>query len=694
MGEMKEFIIRERKRLALSSIILVLLLIVIFLSSNLPINIAIGMDVEEMYATAEVVVEENGDRVSFHYSVRHHGELSYFLLVPYDFIRLEIQEIILTTDQPIPGSEIQVGYIMIRPIFRYNVQERLILSEREGLSPYYTYVITREQADRILQVTSSQNTSTFTLSAFLLIVFVLYVISLTRMLITKKILLSILLVLTLFSVAIAIWRSITFVWLFLVLLMVVGGIFYEDLKVKKKVVICVIYGAALLLTFSRLQYLSEHFYYVYDEPAHIGYIDYLVQNPTVLVPRFEEMNINAYQGATPEMVFTPENREGIGENYLGHPPLYYQMMRLVGGTDLGNGITLLNYTRMLLVSMMFFLVGTGIYMYIALSRFKDEVSTHLLVATGLCAYTFYVYSFSGLNNDALGFLAVAIFFLGAFRFAEGKYNLLTFFLVTTSISMAVLTKLNIGLSVFVIGIALLFTEVVLRKNYQLLKNWRLYVSFIAFIPPLVYNIKHYIEYHSFVASFPLYNPIGFREHIFFGDANAITPMEPVHIVSRMFRIITSRLLNEEVDRFIPRPITGTAMIPTNFLPNLPFILIFGGAALALFLMALKVFKPYKYRMIFIATAISVLVSIYFLVDIAYSNVFTTARLGGVQARYFHHTLPIAILSLAYLLEIMQSKFKDWIQSDYAEKFETMFKHMVVVTCVLLLFEKMVLSFIA
>jgi hypothetical protein len=78
---------------------------------------------------------------------------------------------------------------------------------------------------------------------------------------------------------------------------------------------------------------------------------------------------------------------------------------------------------------------------------------------------------------------------------------------------------------------------------------------------------------------------------------------------------------------------------------------------------------------------------------AYANVYTTARLGGVQARYFHHTLPIAVLSLAYLVDIVQLKFRDWIQSGYAPKFEKMFKHLIVLTCVWLLFEQMVLSFL-
>ena len=693
--QVKSFLLEEKRKIIIASTIVILLLAVIFFSNNNPINIAVGIGMKDMDATADIIVEHNGEPVALNYLARYYEDWGFFLLAPYDFIMLDIKEIVITTSQPIPYSEVQVGYILNRPVVRYHVQDTFTVTERENDSPFYTYIITREQADEILQITSSQTYSTIRLSAFVLVLFAIYLISITKMVITKKILIIITFALALLSIGIAVWRSITFVWIFFVALMALCGIFYEDVKIRKRILIYVIYGSAILLTISRLHYLGENFVYLFDESAHLSYIDYLVQNPTTLVPQFENMNIHGYEVVSGERWFRPENRQSIGLNYLGHPPLYYQIMRFIGGSNLGEGVTLLHYTRILLVSILFFLTGTGLYIYIALSRFKEEVTTHLLVATGLCAYTLYIYSFTGVNNDALGFLTVAIFFLGAFRFVEEKYNLLTFFLITTSISMAVLTKLNIGLTVFVIGIALLFTEVVLRKNYQLLRNWRLYLSFISFIPPLVYYIKHYFMYNTFVASLPLYNPMGFREHSFFGDVNYMVPLEPIHLGTIVFRMLSSRLLNEEGGYLlIPLVSPDQVMNPTNFLPNLPFVLLYGGAAVALFAMALKAFRSYKYSVIFTTTAISVLISIYFLADIVYSNVFTTARLGGVQVRYFFHTIPIAVLALAYLIEILREKFHVLIQESSLKRFQVSFNHILVIICVLVLFEKMVLSFIS
>ena len=97
---------------------------------------------------------------------------------------------------------------------------------------------------------------------------------------------------------------------------------------NRRRILFAVYGAALLY------FVLKQCYYIFcvggfpDQTAHISYLIYAVKFPFRL-PDFRAMTMYQYAGETGGLsLFTP--LEGVPD-YLGHPPLYYWLMSLLGG---------------------------------------------------------------------------------------------------------------------------------------------------------------------------------------------------------------------------------------------------------------------------------------------------------------------------------------------------------------------------
>lgn len=197
-----------------------------------------------------------------------------------------------------------------------------------------------------------------------------------------------------------------------------------------------------------------------DESYHIGYVAYLTQTNKI-IPQFSDMRALSVKGGSAHFASLPYY------NYLGHPPLYYHILRLAGAIKPNGNVMSLDTLRLRTFSNVIAMIAIAIVLYIGYSRIrKDRPYWHLFYAVGVMFIPMMVYDLAGINNDVLALLGCSIFFLGMLRFTEGKRGYLTFFLVAIGMCVALLSKLTAG-GVLVI-ITILFTGwyCFSTKNYK------------------------------------------------------------------------------------------------------------------------------------------------------------------------------------------------------------------------------------
>jgi hypothetical protein len=250
-----------------------------------------------------------------------------------------------------------------------------------------------------------------------------------------------------------------------------------------------------------------------DEIAHISYITYLESNPGI-IPDFKNMTILSQ--AAPPTVYTGNmsDRQGYSgtfifsksTNYLGHPPLYYQVMRLSGGIRIQGDTVIIDILRLREFSMSLATLAILLVFYIGYSRLGNRWALHLLYAAICVSVPMLAYDCAGINNDTLAFVGVSIYLLGILRFAENKQNFSTFLLLSLGVFVALLSKLTAGAIVILSLILFLLIYLWKEKNLRFLLSWR----FLATIPIYAFAILYFLLIHqqtgSFQPSLGLLNP--------------------------------------------------------------------------------------------------------------------------------------------------------------------------------------------
>lgn len=695
-------------KIGLATIIAILLSLIVLKTNHTPVNIAVSINTLDESSTAIIYTQHEDEKANLDYQSKNFENQSFFLFAPYDLNTLDPEKIEISTSVEIPDQTVEFGYLIktknknLKDVF--NVQKSFKLEKTINSENAYVYTITKEQLKTINSLSKQQNYVAKLIISLIVFLYFLFILSQLKLEFIKKFTLSIVSFLVYFAIMLMITsfdlELYSLISLFIIIILMILSLFREKIKFNKKIIIGFIYFATLVLSIGKLSLMNQNFYYLYDEDAHIGYIDSLTQNHTVLLPDFKNMHVINDNDGYPyfnhdakSMILTDANRSGKGENYLGHPPLYYQLMRIVGARDIGNGYTFINYQRMWVTTIAFIVIAMLIYIYIAFTRLKLSIPVHLMIATGLTTQTMMQGTFFGLNNDSLAFLTVAIFSLGAFRFIERKYNFLTYLLICAGISAAVLTKLTAGIAVVVIAILLLIYDIVKHKHLKILIQWQLWLSFFALIPSFIFYIKCYMKYHSFFLSFAGLNPIIYRKHPMFGDVDTRPLLEPFHTLSNMIGTIIKQLLG---DGGYSLNIASKKLYTINsFLPNIAWFILFGGAFLAFFLMMQKnIRKSNPYHQLFAFYIISFIVTFVVLINNIFSSSFNVARVAGYQPRYFYNYIPIVLLSFGFFIQMCSDSVKNVVNENYQEKTRSIASSLLILLCIWQLIEQTVIIFIS
>ena len=212
-----------------------------------------------------------------------------------------------------------------------------------------------------------------------------------------------------------------------------------------------IYILALLFFIFKMMYYSNYVGRFPDEPQHIAYIAYL-QETNKIIPEFKDMTQLELVGEDNSKNSALTIRNGYGGtfmlcskfNYLGHPPLYYQIMRLSGGVTVKGELVTIHLFRLRLFSMGIASLALLLALYIGWSRLGKNPIFHLLYATVCVSVPMLAFDCAGINNDTLSFLAMTIFTLGLLRFSERKRTYGTYMLIGVGVFGTFMSKLTAG----------------------------------------------------------------------------------------------------------------------------------------------------------------------------------------------------------------------------------------------------------
>lgn len=256
--------------------------------------------------------------------------------------------------------------------------------------------------------------------------------------------------------------------------------------------LCCMANYVVLLGYACFQFLIYHRYVggFPDERAHLSYVAFLKLHPDV-VPNFYEMPL--YDDSVPGVLDTSSN---LGFNYLGHPPLFYQILNILGGMTVDGNQVIYSLTRLRCLSFGIALIGIMLIFYVGLTRIRHIPMLHLLFGLMVISPPNMIYSVSGVSNDSLTVLGVAVFLLGIVRFMEKRYGFATYGIVAMGISITVLAKLTAGLIVALVAVMAIGYTLIDRQRRRAVFTRSFFAAASIYMIPLAYFAYIYIRFHT------------------------------------------------------------------------------------------------------------------------------------------------------------------------------------------------------
>lgn len=372
-----------------------------------------------------------------------------------------------------------------------------------------------------------------------------------------------------------------------------------------------------------------------DEAAHVSYVEALATGSAGrgVVPQFANMRIYALTDVDIDLT------KDAGFNYLGHPPLYYRIMMLLTPFNLNGNIVTFSLQRMRLMSFLIGIAGIALIYYIGFTRIRKFPVMHLLFAMIVIAPVNMVYGISGVTNDSLTILTVAVFLLGIIRFYERRYGLTTYVLIAVGISATVLTKLTAGMIVVVIAcLVIVYTCVAEKRGKEALRRPSFYASWLIYVIPIGYFIALYMKYHTIQ---PGFQNLALREYIdspMYTTIDARTHMGVWESVMQLLKSFVSTW----------HMLTGHVYV---YKPDYPWYSLDRVAVIMILIVPFVVFAMKRSRLIdYMRIGISS-VCIVFLYQArsVFSSYYINGRFGGYSSRYYLCAIGIFALIAIWLI---------------------------------------------
>lgn len=284
------------------------------------------------------------------------------------------------------------------------------------------------------------------------------------------------------------------------------------------------YCSILVYVICQFPFFTNYVARYSDEIAHLSYVAYLKKSGRV-IPDFNEMMIynTSFNGVL-------DFSDTLEFNYLGHPPLYYDVIAWLSDIQINGQIAYYDIVRMRFISFCIGLIALGLIFYLAYTRIPHIPLLHIFFALIIIAPPNMVYGLCGLSNDTLALLTVTIFVWGAIRFMERRYNWRTYLLIAVGISATLLTKLTAGLMVSLMGVGIVVYTLVVERNVKAIFRFDFYVTTPIYLPAVAYYVRSLMLYGTVQPSYQKlrfleYATSPYRHYIPINERSAMTTLQ-------------------------------------------------------------------------------------------------------------------------------------------------------------------------
>ncbi|SMC24139.1 hypothetical protein SAMN02745134_02093 [Clostridium acidisoli DSM 12555] len=305
----------------------------------------------------------------------------------------------------------------------------------------------------------------------------------------------------------------------------------EGKKDKIKYLIILIYLLGFIFFVFKMFFYAQYVARFPDEMQHISYIAYLEKEHTI-IPNFEDMTTLKEIGskATNSAAnlnnknTTTEYTFGNDFNYLGHPPLYYDIMRLSKAVQLKNNIITVNIFKLRCFNIVLSAIAMLLILYIGYTRIGRNPILNLLYVTIVISVPMLAYGSAGINNDTLALIGLPVFILGLLRFSEQKRNFSTYFIISFGVFIAFMAKLTAGAAVSISLLLYLILIIIKEKNAWFLISKKFIVTLPMYLITAAYYIVVYIQTGSILPTYRRLDPKDFYQSFFYVQVSNRTHM--------------------------------------------------------------------------------------------------------------------------------------------------------------------------
>jgi len=269
-------------------------------------------------------------------------------------------------------------------------------------------------------------------------------------------------------------------------------VLYEDIRWNKKMALIGMYTSFAGMSVFKMWVYRTYIHGFNDESYHVAYTAYL-ESVNKIIPIFSDMRALKINGDIASFAKVP------AYNYLGHPPLYYHILRMAGALEQNESKFVLDLEKMRMFSGILGMIAILLILYIGYSRIsKEKPYLHLFYATAILCIPMMVYHVSGVNNDTLSLLGCTIYFLGALRFTEDKRDYKTFFLIAGGLTVALLSKLTAGAILGLISVFYIAWDSIVHKSMKRFICKEFFATIPVYAVAVFYYIAIYIQMGSFM----------------------------------------------------------------------------------------------------------------------------------------------------------------------------------------------------
>lgn len=377
-----------------------------------------------------------------------------------------------------------------------------------------------------------------------------------------------------------------------------------------------------------------------DEKAHISYMSYLVKNAPYerIIPDFSCMRVyanidnNVMDYANPTQF-----------NYLGHPPFYYHILRLLSHSVVDGNQVIYDLQLMRNLSFAIGFSGILIAFYIGYTRLRRIPILHMLYGLILISAPNMIYVISGVSNDALTMPAVAIFMLGIIRFYEKKYNILTYFVIAAGINLSLLSKLTTGMIVCIIALGIVLFTFFKEKKIKSIINWRFFITLPLYGVSVIYFWKVYKRFHTIQPNYKALAEQEFVQSGMYRDINSRGQMGVWEYLCYFFQKFMGTWDTLAGHTYLPRENStlsshlGLSSIALTAILVMPFILFLVSASKEVWYLRISVMSI-------------VITFTYQMLNSGFMSFNVNGYPGGISSRYYLCAVPLLAYAIMKLIE--------------------------------------------